>query len=301
MMSVDTILRSLQDDGDDVQNEKGSTNLTSDPMVWTLIWVGVLLLILVCPFLSNKRRRTLCYKRCIERHWNISNEEGDDDNMTFIPHERIVRKYPVGDPRHKLTPEEAEEETKKYILNKLEPYSKVLSLDDFDCSNDIEGQTAHSFCTSSDQLSNESANNSSGDLSTMNKSKISDMTNVMLKVPPPGVSLKDYERAQKTNQVPDNEISMMSERVVSRKGEETRYQDNECSICLGNFSEGETVSWSALDCEHIFHQDCLLNWLMTLGQKSIGNRNGNTIMQVHLCRYSMKCPNCRQDFIPKAK
>lgn len=135
----------------------------------------------------------------------------------------------------------------------------------------------------------------------MNNSKISDMTNVMLKVPPPGVSLKDYERAQKTNLVPDNEISTMSERVVSRKGEETRYQDNECSICLGNFSEGETVSWSALDCEHIFHQDCLLNWLMTLGQKSIGDRNGNTIMQVHLCRYSMKCPNCRQDFIPKAK
>ena len=135
------------------------------------------------------------------------------------------------------------------------------------------------------------------------QSKNYDMTNATLKVPPPGVSLKDHERFENANsKVSNNDIFVINEQVVvSRKGEQIRYHDNECSICLGNFSEGETISWSALDCEHIFHQDCVLNWLMTLGQKSIGNRNESNIMQVRLCRYSMKCPNCRQDFIPHVK
>ena len=136
------------------------------------------------------------------------------------------------------------------------------------------------------------------------QSKNYDMTNATLKVPPPGVSLKDHERFENANsKVSNNDIFVINEQVVvSQKGEQIRYHDNECSICLGNFSEGETVSWSALDCEHIFHQDCVLNWLMTLGRKSIGkNRNESNIMQVRLCRYSMKCPNCRQDFIPHVK
>lgn len=80
------------------------------------------------------------------------------------------------------------------------------------------------------------------------------------------------------------------------------YRNNECSICLGSFSEGETVSWSGLDCEHVFHQQCILNWLTTKGQQSLDSRNHNNIIQSQIGRCdSMKCPNCRQDFIRSAK
>ena len=91
MISVEIVRRSLRDDVDQIENEKDISHWAPDTTIWTLIWIGVLLLILICPFLSNKRRRALCYKRLIERDWNFSYEEGDEGNTTFIPHERILR------------------------------------------------------------------------------------------------------------------------------------------------------------------------------------------------------------------
>lgn len=36
----------------------------------------------------------------------------------------------------------------------------------------------------------------------------------------------------------------------------------ECSICLERYAEGETVAWPKADaCDHIFHEDCLCQWL----------------------------------------
>jgi hypothetical protein len=36
-----------------------------------------------------------------------------------------------------------------------------------------------------------------------------------------------------------------------------------CSICLDDFVEGDLICWSKIpSCKHIFHQQCLLPWLL---------------------------------------
>jgi len=40
--------------------------------------------------------------------------------------------------------------------------------------------------------------------------------------------------------------------------------DMECSVCLEVFEAGDKLSWSrTLRCEHVFHHECLMPWLMT--------------------------------------
>jgi hypothetical protein len=50
-----------------------------------------------------------------------------------------------------------------------------------------------------------------------------------------------------------------------------------CFICLESITLGEDVAWSEnLDCEHVFHKDCIVLWLQR----------------------SNDCPCCRQNFVP---
>ena len=54
--------------------------------------------------------------------------------------------------------------------------------------------------------------------------------------------------------------------------------DNVCSICLEPFCQGEEVAWSReLKCQHCFHSECLVPWLMKHGE----------------------CPVCRIEFFNK--
>jgi len=50
-------------------------------------------------------------------------------------------------------------------------------------------------------------------------------------------------------------------------GAQTEQDNNstlECSICLEVLEPGEKLSWSRnLKCEHVFHHECLMSWLMT--------------------------------------
>lgn len=331
--------RILQDTNDD-----DGAYMTTDPLVWTLVWVGALFVLLICPFVLSKRRRKLCYRRFVERDWS-SNDE-DAGGATFLPHSRIVRSYPIGDPRHKFTQEEAEDEMKRFILDKLDPYSKVLDKFDFDVKksayldDDIESQTAHSSSSTVNEPTNVDASNHSSSVDASKnpctyyfptssrcateeesnpyfRDEMEDTVNADIKLPSPGITLQDYVNSQKLTPLDENlddteelntkekkkkkkrKVKKTSDTKNTGKSIVSMNRNNECSICLGALSEGETVSWSALDCEHVFHQECIVNWLMTLGRKSIDNSQ-ESIMQLRLCRYDMKCPNCRQDFIPNA-
>ena len=124
--------------------------------------------------------------------------------------------------------------------------------------------------------------------------------NATLKLPPPGTSIFDY-----LNENSDEEVPSEKNMTKKQKNEKDRklgsnlliHRRNECSICLDEITEGQTISWSSLDCEHVFHQQCILNWLMTLGRKSIASANVNVR---NVCSYDMRCPNCRQNFIQNA-
>lgn len=57
---------------------------------------------------------------------------------------------------------------------------------------------------------------------------------------------------------------------------------------------GERISWSSQDnCDHVFHEDCILRWFITLSWRA------DTKRRKRQCDVECKlhCPMCRQDFI----
>ena len=57
---------------------------------------------------------------------------------------------------------------------------------------------------------------------------------------------------------------------------------NVCAICLDAYTAGEMVVWSSnAECQHAFHQDCILDCFVNLKDDD-----------------KTPCPCCRQDFVP---
>ena len=63
-----------------------------------------------------------------------------------------------------------------------------------------------------------------------------------------------------------NLLNIQSERSASS----TLYNPKECPICLEAYEVGDEIAWSHnYDCEHAFHLDCILDWLMENDQIKI--------------------------------
>mmetsp|Transcript_9673 Transcript_9673/g.12187 ORF Transcript_9673/g.12187 Transcript_9673/m.12187 type:complete len:329 (-) Transcript_9673:1163-2149(-) len=300
----------------------------TDPMVFTLIWVAVMMLVIICPFIATRQRRMLCYRRITERTWNVEGVEVS----SVLPNSRVIRRrYPIGDPRHRYTKEDADNETEKFILEKLAPFTKVIDENDFiKGEDDIEmGQKKLSLTKNEswENFTTGTENTSGHSLNEKNKSLVMNPTSTNDTVDQESIVEEGEEEEKKNNEdetksheshdrteiygtimLPGPGIPLedgkCSRCTNSALGDvERQCLSTECSICLGAFSVGDKVSWSALDCEHIFHQECIVEWLLTLGKKnnSVAESSyNNTIMQSRLCNYSMVCPVCRKDFIPKA-
>lgn len=75
-----------------------------------------------------------------------------------------------------------------------------------------------------------------------------------------------------------------------------------CAVCLGEYAISETISWSSNPhCTHVFHQECIIKWLNTLGRKMTKyHRFGDDPSVLQLLNYKLECPCCRQDFISRS-
>ena len=61
----------------------------------------------------------------------------------------------------------------------------------------------------------------------------------------------------------------------------TKSVPNGCAICLERYLPGDTVVWSTnIDCSHVFHQTCILSYLIKICDKD-----------------ASPCPCCRQNFV----
>lgn len=87
--------------------------------------------------------------------------------------------------------------------------------------------------------------------------------------------------------------------IASRKKDERRNVPGFCAICLGEFELSEKISWSSnVECTHVFHEECIVTWLNTLGRKSPKyQRFSDDPSVLQLLNYKLECPCCRQDFI----
>lgn len=117
-----------------------------------------------------------------------------------------------------------------------------------------------------------------------------DATVAFIKMPMPGVSLNEYM---------DPDAIQHVDRTVPAG----------CVICLNAFSVGDRVTWSSnAACSHLFHDECILDWLKTSGRKTLrrlrrqresleeGIRTNIDVVHEVTC-VPWLCPVCRQDFI----
>eukprot|EP00577_Skeletonema_sp_RCC1716_P018719 CAMPEP_0113379230 /NCGR_PEP_ID=MMETSP0013_2-20120614/4116_1 /TAXON_ID=2843 ORGANISM="Skeletonema costatum, Strain 1716" /NCGR_SAMPLE_ID=MMETSP0013_2 /ASSEMBLY_ACC=CAM_ASM_000158 /LENGTH=262 /DNA_ID=CAMNT_0000261493 /DNA_START=251 /DNA_END=1039 /DNA_ORIENTATION=+ /assembly_acc=CAM_ASM_000158 len=71
-----------------------------------------------------------------------------------------------------------------------------------------------------------------------------------------------------------------------------------CAICLSEYEKCDRVCWSSnTECSHVFHEDCILQWLISSGKK----RSMNEFFSRHPTDEKLLenefCPCCRQGFI----
>ncbi|KAL9181079.1 hypothetical protein ACHAXT_009884 [Thalassiosira profunda] len=76
-----------------------------------------------------------------------------------------------------------------------------------------------------------------------------------------------------------------------------------CAICLQQYEPSERVSWSSNpECTHAFHEDCVVQWLVSLGRtKAKRQRFSDDPTEAQLLNYELECPCCRQEFISRGQ
>mmetsp|Transcript_2686 Transcript_2686/g.4149 ORF Transcript_2686/g.4149 Transcript_2686/m.4149 type:complete len:179 (-) Transcript_2686:828-1364(-) len=71
-----------------------------------------------------------------------------------------------------------------------------------------------------------------------------------------------------------------------------------CAICLSEYEKCDRVCWSSnTKCSHVFHEDCILQWLISSGKKRSMNESFTRHPTDEKLLEHEFCPCCRQDFI----
>lgn len=80
---------------------------------------------------------------------------------------------------------------------------------------------------------------------------------------------------------------------------------NECSICCEEYQPKDKICWSSnAKCVHIFHEECIVHWLLSLGWIRWKEQKVHDRLLVgddkELLMYDLECPLCRLDFVDKS-
>lgn len=80
---------------------------------------------------------------------------------------------------------------------------------------------------------------------------------------------------------------------------ETRVAPIFCAVCLAKYESSERVCWASnSECSHVFHEQCILQWLVSLGRrKTTGQQFDKNSSEEEFMKYQPECPCCRQHFV----
>ena len=119
-------------------------------------------------------------------------------------------------------------------------------------------------------------------------------------VPLPG------EQRDNSSSTIDNDDTATSETIKSKvtTPRKSRQVPNLCVICHEDYSPFDKVCWaSSEDCTHVFHEECIVRWLTSLGWMKLKGQNNdepeNMIEEEKCLNYDLECPMCRGEFICK--
>lgn len=110
---------------------------------------------------------------------------------------------------------------------------------------------------------------------------------------------EDGRERQKTKK---SDISDHSMEPPRGNGKQNRDAPIFCAICLTEYEISERICWSSNpECSHVFHEDCIVNWLLALGRtKSKMQRFSESPTETQLLNYALECPCCRQEFVSRS-
>eukprot|EP00986_Skeletonema_menzelii_P000524 scaffold157_cov204-Skeletonema_menzelii.AAC.6 len=111
---------------------------------------------------------------------------------------------------------------------------------------------------------------------------------------------EDSKQAKALSDV-DDSAKVMEENSIQQK-DDRREVPIFCAICLGEYETSERVCWSSnTECTHVFHHDCMLQWLKSLGKRACKMQRFSENPSVNqVMNFATECPCCRQSFIDKS-
>lgn len=117
-----------------------------------------------------------------------------------------------------------------------------------------------------------------------------------------GQSTKHDSSCDKNDAVPTDTKSTAQDSPSIVETSQQRKVPNSCAICLCDFDVGSRVTWSSNEsCPHVFHEDCILSWLLALGRKTSQRNNdsedSSEETEKDVVDFPMPCPCCRQEFV----
>lgn len=302
------------DDYVDVWNDNG---------LWTGMWLSTVIIFILLPIITSKRRRVLCMRGIRERRW-IGDEEYEQYNSEGQRERRQLQRQQTQ--RHFQTTRTQEDEIRlQYLSFLMEDYS--ITLKDSDIHNGDENDKDDKE-TSVKSIRNEQSetehdvenpcdatfdSSDGGSQDTMDTHRVDvNSTNSSLPVREKRVDSEDSQDLLEfdTNQKVSFPLSGQALTNQKEQAEDTsdsttsrRLVSNGCAICLCPFEAGEEVVWSSNpDCCHVFHKDCIINWYLAVGRKAQRRRLRNNPNMTdeealdHICKFPINCPCCRQPF-----
>mmetsp|Transcript_31768 Transcript_31768/g.54161 ORF Transcript_31768/g.54161 Transcript_31768/m.54161 type:complete len:400 (-) Transcript_31768:327-1526(-) len=100
----------------------------------------------------------------------------------------------------------------------------------------------------------------------------------------------------------EDDDAEVTEQDITQQKDDRREVPIFCAVCLGEYETSERVCWSSnTECTHVFHHDCMLQWLKSLGKRACKQQRFSENPSVQqVMNYTMECPCCRQSFIDKS-